>query len=77
MLLKVYCTSVSAVTACTFDWLTEGRSLIKSKVESFDWQRLLSSVINNKESKTWKMQRKSAQWKVQYMVHESNMENTV
>ena len=32
MLLKVCCSSFSAVTACTFDWLTAGRSLIKTKL---------------------------------------------
>ena len=29
MLLNVYCSSFSAITACTFDWLIDGRSLVK------------------------------------------------
>ena len=32
MLLKVYYSSFSALTACTFDWLIDGRSLIKTKL---------------------------------------------
>ena len=39
MLLKVCCSSFSSITACTFDWMTDGRSLIKTKLN-----RLVNSV---------------------------------
>ena len=39
MLLKVYYSSFSAFTACTFDWLIDGRSLVKTKLN-----RLINSV---------------------------------
>ena len=32
MLLKIYYSSFSAFTACTFDWLIDGRSLVKTKL---------------------------------------------
>ena len=32
LLLKVYYSSFPAFTACTFDWLINGRSLVKTKV---------------------------------------------
>ena len=32
MLLKVYYSSFSAFTACTFDWLIDVRSLVKTKL---------------------------------------------
>ena len=38
-LLKVCCSWFSAVMACKFDWLTDGRSLIKTKLN-----RLINSV---------------------------------
>ena len=39
MLLKAFCSSFSAVTGCTFDWLPDGRPLIKTK-----FNRLINSV---------------------------------
>ena len=86
MLLKVCCSSFSTVTACTFDWLTDGTSLIKTNLN-----RLINSVCFRVQSitETLKLQCKSTQWKMQYMVHENtqwkvqymvlenNMENTV
>ena len=35
MLLKVYYSSFSAFNACTFDWMIDGRSLVKKKIKSF------------------------------------------
>ena len=35
MLLKVYYCSFSAVTACSFDWLSDGKFLIKIKLNHF------------------------------------------
>ena len=32
MLLKVYYSSFSAVTACAFNWLIDGRSSLKAKL---------------------------------------------
>ena len=68
MLLKVYYSSFSAFTACMFDWLIDGRSLVKTK---------LNHLINSacfRQRRYWcatrKLQWQSTQWKVQYMVHE-------
>ena len=49
MLLKVYCSLFSAVTACTFDWLLDGRSLIKTKLN-----RLINNVCFRVQSITEK-----------------------
>ena len=70
------CYSFSAVTARSFEWLTNGKSLIKTKLNRWielNWnqQRLLSSAINNKGRETWKLRCENAQWNVQYIIHES------
>ena len=71
ILLKVYYTSFSAFTACTLDWLINGRSLVKTKLN-----HLINSECDHSRKqrryccKTWKLQCENTQWKVQYMVHE-------
>ena len=82
-----YCSSFSAVTVCSLDRLNNDKSLIKTKLNRLN--NSVSSAINNKERETWKLQRESTQWKVEYMVnestlwrvqykvHESNMKNMV
>ena len=74
MLIKVYYSSFSAFAASTFDWLIDGRSLVKTKSKN-----LINSVCFRvrsitKTAKYWretrKLQCESTQWKVQYMVHE-------
>ena len=50
MLLKVYYSSFSTVTACTFDWLTDERSLMKTKLN-----RLVNSVCFRVRSVTKKV----------------------
>ena len=50
MLLKVYCSSFSTVTAYTFDWLTDGRFLMKTKLN-----RLINSVCFRVRSITKKV----------------------
>ena len=50
MLLKIYCSSFSTVTACTFDWLTDGRFLMKTKLN-----RLINSVCFRVRSITKKV----------------------
>ena len=60
MLLQVYCFSFSAVTACTYDWLTDGRSLIKSKLN-----RLINNVCFQVRSITKKA--KHGTWSTWYM----------
>ena len=60
MLLTVYYSSFSAFTACTFDWLIDGRSLAKTK---------LNYLINSVCFRVRKLLCESTQWKVHYMVH--------
>ena len=79
MLLKVYYSSFSAFTACTFDWLINRRFLVKTKLN-----HLINSVcfrvrsitkatfilVRNTEIKVWKYTVKST-------VHGTwNVENT-
>ena len=48
MLLKAYYSSFSAFTACMFDWLVDGRSLVKTKLN-----HLINSVgfrVRSKDS---------------------------
>ena len=45
----MYYSSFSSVTACTYDWLTDGRSLIKAKLNS-----LINSVCFQVQSTTKK-----------------------
>ena len=82
----LYCYSFSAVTACSFEQLADGKSLIKTKLNCLT--ALLSSAINNKERETWKLQCENTRWnahmthgstqgRVEYMVHESYMGNTL
>ena len=40
-------------------------------------QHLLSSVINKKERKLWKVHCGSTQWKALYILYENNMEMTI
>ena len=72
MILKAYCSSFSPVTACTFVWVTDGRSLIKTKSD-----RLINSVFFRVQLISKKVKRGKYCVKVQYMVHESNKENIV
>ena len=77
MLIKACCSSFSAVAACTFDWLTDRRSLIKTKLN-----RLINNVcfpvrsitekakhgsysvkVHSEKYSTWYMK---AIWKIQY-----------
>ena len=55
----LYCYSFSAVTACSFEQLADGKSLIKTKLNCLT--ALLSSAINNKERETWKLQCENTQ----------------
>ena len=57
----LYCYSFSAVTACSFEQLADGKSLIKTKLNCLT--ALLSSAINNKERETWKLQCENTQVK--------------
>ena len=50
MLLKVYHYSFSVFTACTFDWLINGRSLVKTKSNHLVNSALLTGAISNKDS---------------------------
>ena len=74
ILLKVYYSSFSAFTACMFDWLIDGRSLVKTKLN-----HLINSVYFRVRSitktcrywcETRKLHCESTEWKAQYMVHE-------
>ena len=77
MLLKVYCSSFLAIAACTFEWLIDGRSLVKTKLN-----RLIKSIcfrvrsitkkakhgncrvkVNSDKYRTWYMK---VIWKIQY-----------
>ena len=60
MLLKVCCSSFSAVTACTFDWLTDSRSLIKTK---------LNCLINRVRFLVWSITRKAKYGNYSVKVH--------
>ena len=80
MLLKVCYSSFPACTACTFDWLVDGRSLVKTKLN-----HLINSVylrvrsitkkawilVRNTEVTVWKYTAKSIVYGTW------NMENTV
>ena len=50
MLLKVYHSSFPVFTACTFDWLINGRSLVKTKLNHLINSVLLTGAISNKDS---------------------------
>ena len=50
MLLKVYYSSFSVFTACTFDWLINGRSLVKVKLNHLVNSVCFRGAINNKDS---------------------------
>ena len=63
MLLKVHCSSISAVAAVTFDWLMIDL-FWKTRMNHLNRHYLLSSATNKKERETWKVQRGSSQWKV-------------
>ena len=68
MLLKVYYSSFSAFTACTFDWLIDGRSLVKTKLNHliksvcFRVQSITKAayiLVGNTEITVWKCTVKS------------------
>ena len=72
MLLKVYCSSFSAVKAYTFDWLTDGQSSIKRNLNRLIKRVCFRVRSINKEIKwnvhsekysTWYMKKL---WKIQY-----------
>ena len=48
ILLKVYYSSFSVFTASSFDWLIDGRFLVKTKLNHL--VNSVSSAINNKDS---------------------------
>ena len=83
----LYCYSFSAVKACSFEWLADGKSMIKKKLN-----RLINSVCFRVQSITKKekhgvlhcentqwnvkcMVHESTQWIAKYIIHESYLEN--
>ena len=50
MLLKVSSSSYSAFTACTSDWLIDGRSLVKTKSSNLINSIYFRLRFNNKDS---------------------------
>ena len=50
MLLKLYYSSFAAFTACMFDWLIDGKSLVKTKLNHLINSVLFLSAINYKIS---------------------------
>ena len=88
MLLKVYHSSFSAFTAYTFEWLINGRSLVKTKfltnhlVDSLCFQvqsitRAVSIQVRKAEVTAWKYTEKSTvhgTWKIQYQVADAKID---
>ena len=85
MLLKVYCYSFLAITACTFDLLIDGRYIVKTKLN-----RLINSVcfrvrsitkkskdgnysvkVHSEKYSTWCMK---LIWKIQYKFADAKIE---
>ena len=75
MLLNVYYSSFSAFTACTFDWLIDGRSLVKTKLNHFTNNvcfrvRLITKtvyiLVRNTEITVGKYKVVHEIWKMQY-----------
>ena len=71
MLLKVYYSSFPVFPACTFDWLIDGRFLVKTKLNHLInsicfWVRSITEtayiLVRNTEITVWK-------WKVKSTVH--------
>ena len=72
-LLKVYCSSFSAVAVCTFDWSMDNLLGTHKKNNSV----CFLVQIDKEKRDTWKLQSKSKRWKVKYMAHENDMKITV
>ena len=75
MLLNVYYSSFSAFTACTFDWLIDGRSLVKTKLNHFtnnvcfrvrSITKTVYILVRNTEITVGKYQVVHEIWKMQY-----------
>ena len=72
-LLKVYCSSFSAVAVCTFDWSMDNLLGTHKKNNSV----CFLVQIDKEKRDTWKLQSKSKRWKVKCMAHENDMKITV
>ena len=73
ILLKVYYSSFSAVTACMFDWLIDGRSLVKTKLNHlinsvcFPQHRNYSVKVHSEKYSTWI-------WEIKYQFAEAKID---
>ena len=72
-LLKVFCSSFSAVAVCTFDWSMDNLLGTHKKNNSV----CFLVQIDKEKRDTWKLQSKSKRWKVKCMAHENDMKITV
>ena len=69
MLLKVYCSSFSAVTVGMFDW-----SMVKLLRTE---RRIVSNTIDKEERDAWNLQNEHTQWRVHCMVLDNNIKIAV
>ena len=67
ILLKVYCSSFSAVAVGMFNWPMI--DLLQNKDELLKWA-VHTFKCDKKERETWKVQCGSSKWKVYYIVYE-------